>query len=105
MRRRARCARAGRRQGSPMIAYDPKCWLRVLFSVHGTVLPRILVRIGLFTLLTAGVLAWDRLVAPLTPLDPLGHSLLGVAMGMLIVLRTNGSYDRWWEGQIGRAHV
>ena len=30
---------------------------------------------------------------------PLAHSLLGVALGMLLVFRTNASYDRYWEGR------
>ena len=27
------------------------------------------------------------------------HGLLGVALGLLLVFRTNASYDRWWEGR------
>jgi putative membrane protein len=27
------------------------------------------------------------------------HTLLGVALGLLLVFRTNASFDRWWEGR------
>ena len=27
------------------------------------------------------------------------HTLVGVALGMLLVFRTNSSYDRFWEGR------
>src|SRR5690606_27317352 len=30
---------------------------------------------------------------------PLMHSLLGFAISMLLVFRTNTAYDRWWEGR------
>jgi putative membrane protein len=30
---------------------------------------------------------------------PLAHTLLGVALGLLLVFRTNSSYDRFWEGR------
>ena len=32
-------------------------------------------------------------------LDPIGHTVLGVALGMLIVFRTNSSNGRYWEGR------
>ena len=40
-----------------------------------------------------------RFVVPLPASDPLGHSLLGVALGLLIVFRTNTSYDRYWDAR------
>jgi ion channel-forming bestrophin family protein len=33
------------------------------------------------------------------PFKPLGHTLIGVALGLLIVFRNNCSYDRYWEGR------
>jgi len=29
----------------------------------------------------------------------IGHTLIGVALGLLLVFRTNASYDRFWEGR------
>jgi putative membrane protein len=36
---------------------------------------------------------------PLPSLDQLGHTVLGVAMSMLIVFRTNSSNNRYWDGR------
>ncbi len=32
-------------------------------------------------------------------ISPLAHALIGVAFGLLLVFRTNTSYDRFWEGR------
>jgi putative membrane protein len=82
-----------------MITYDRKHWWKILFRSQGTALPRVIWRVGFFGALTAAIWLWHTHAIPLPRLDPLGHSLLGVALGMLIVLRTNSSYDRWWEGR------
>jgi ion channel-forming bestrophin family protein len=86
-----------------MIAYDPKGWLPLLFSYQGTVIPRVLGRVGLLAGITLGVWLVTELVpgtAPaFKPFKPLGHTLIGVALGLLIVFRNNCSYDRYWEGR------
>ena len=68
-------------------------------SVHATVVGRVLPRALLHG-------AWTALVAVAAlglDLDigvgPLAHSLLGVALGMLLVFRTNAAYERYWEGR------
>ena len=66
---------------------------------RGTVLPRTLKRVAFYGGLTAVVWAWNVYGMHLPAVDPLGHSLLGVALGLLIVFRTNTSYDRYWEGR------
>jgi ion channel-forming bestrophin family protein len=91
--------RAGSITTSLMVPYNPKKWDRILFSVHGTVLPRTLKRVAAYGGLTAAVWAWNVYGMRLPAIDPLGHSLLGVALGLLIVFRTNTSYDRYWEGR------
>jgi putative membrane protein len=82
-----------------MINYDPKAWLRVTLSAHGTVWPRILDRVLALMLITVGLWTIDNWVTKLFPIDPLGHTLMGVAVGLLIVFRNNCSYDRYWEGR------
>src|SRR2546426_413879 len=86
-----------------MINYDPKSWVRVTFSLRGTVLPRVIGRVALVAGLSAAV--WlladvePRAAALFKPFKPLGHTLIGVALGLLIVFRNNCSYDRYWEGR------
>jgi putative membrane protein len=86
-----------------MIPYEPKNWLKLTFHVRGTIIPRIIVRVGLLLALALlAVLVKRSLTRPeewFGSFKPLGHSLIGVAIGLLIVFRTNASYDRFWEGR------
>ncbi|HJZ57253.1 MAG TPA: bestrophin family ion channel [Gemmataceae bacterium] len=85
-----------------MIAYDPKSWLKVTFAFRGTIIPRVAARVGVLAGLTAAVLVLRELIPNAElwkPFKPLGHTLIGVALGLLIVFRNNCSYDRYWEGR------
>jgi putative membrane protein len=88
-----------------MISYDPKLWFRDLFSLHGTIIARVMGRVFLFGFMTFALWLYDfvvvryELARPVPPLDPVGHQVIGVAIGLIIVLRTNASFDRWWEGR------
>lgn len=87
-----------------MIDYDPKQWFRITFSVRGTVIRRVCVRLIEMGSITAALCLLDswlrqRFEHGLPALDPVGHTVMGVAVGMLIVFRNNSSYDRYWEGR------
>lgn len=83
-----------------MIEYERTSWNKVAFSFFGTVLPRILSRVGVLTAFTLVLCLFnDHLEHPMPALDPIGHTVLGVSIGMLIVFRTNSSNNRYWEGR------
>lgn len=89
-----------------MIDYDRTSWWPVCFAWRGTVLPHVLGRVGLLTGFCLALWAFNEYVLkqegvgrPLPELDPLGHSVLGVALSMLIVFRTNSSNNRFWEAR------
>lgn len=88
-----------------MIDYNRTSWWRICFAWRGTVLPYILGRVGLLTLISVFVYLFDFVLseavrpAELPALDPLGHTVLGVALGMLIVFRTSSSNGRFWEAR------
>jgi ion channel-forming bestrophin family protein len=86
-----------------VISYDPKNWLKVTFSYGGTPIPRVLWRVMFLAVLTAALLLlrelWPQVEPVFKPFKPLGHTLIGVALGLLIVFRNNSSYDRYWEGR------
>ncbi len=87
-----------------MIEYDRTAWWRVAFSFGGTVLPRVLGRVGWLTLWSLGLCLADDYVLrrfgwELPSLDQLGHVVLGTALGLLIVFRTNTAYQRFWEAR------
>ena len=50
-------------------------------------------------LITSVVCALHTNLRALPPLLPLPHTLLGSALGLLLVFRTNAAYDRFWEAR------
>lgn len=81
-----------------MIYYDPHKWLDHFFDLRGSLVKEIGARVGTCVLWSAAVVAFDQWVLPVGGSAVL-HSLVGVALGLLLVFRTNASYDRYWEGR------
>ncbi len=88
-----------------MISYNPKDWLRFLFTFHRTDTVRqlfpLIVFIGFYSW---GIVYLEANYLKLTQNSyakniTTMHSLLGFAISMLLVFRTNTAYDRWWEGR------
>ncbi len=88
-----------------MISYNPKDWLVFLFSVNKAdsfrkLFPFLIV-IGIY----AGAITFleldyfklqqNNFLKNTTVI----HTLLGFAISILLVFRTNTAYDRWWEGR------
>lgn len=83
-----------------MIDYDHQHWATTTIAWRGTVLSRLRNRILMYGGWAAVVsLASAGRTVPMPDFGALAHSLVGVAMGMLLVFRTNTSYDRYWEGR------
>jgi putative membrane protein len=87
-----------------VIDYDRTSWWGTCFSWRGTVLPHVLPRAGLVTGFCLVFYLVDELVLrplgqDLPGLDPTGHTVLGVALSLLIVFRTNSAYGRFWEAR------
>ena len=80
-----------------MIEYDARAWVRMSFSLRGSVLPRLLPRVALAALLGGGAVLFLRATG--FHLPSTAHTMLGVALGLLLVFRTNTAYDRFWEGR------
>jgi putative membrane protein len=111
-----------------MIQYDPHHWRSHLFDIKGSMLREIFSRIVVCVVWAAivvaihdagqspnmsridptgseiisgepqSVLGYVSQVIPITiPLH--GHTLIGAVLGLLLVFRTNSSYDRFWEGR------
>jgi len=80
-----------------MIEYQAKSWVRMLARWRGTILPALLGRI-----VAAGAVGMGAAVLYREhdlQIPAIGHTLLGAALGLLLVFRTNASYDRFWEGR------
>ena len=81
-----------------MIQYDPHKWLDHFFDIRGSLVREIAVRVVLCVAWSVGVVAFHKHVHNVG-MPSLLHTLMGVALGMLLVFRTSSSYDRFWEGR------
>lgn len=88
-----------------MISYNPKDWLRFVFEFHKADTVRklmpLMIVMGIYS---SGIAYLEMEVIRITEKSyvrnlSLLHTLLGFAISMLLVFRTNTAYDRWWEGR------
>jgi len=85
-----------------MTGYDPRQWTSHLLDIEGSMVREILFRV-------IASFFWATIIVVLFHLGPgccqnmaipaTVHSLIGTALGLLLVFRTNSSYDRFWEGR------
>lgn len=73
------------------------------FAIRGSITPHVLPNVcimGLFAINTCAVswLFW-KYMGLKVGLTVAPYELIGAALGLLLVLRTNGGYDRWWEAR------
>ncbi len=82
-----------------MIIRDKPGLLQLLFSVRGSVLPKILPRVTFVTAFAAGLVWIDQtyLVLPHTNAAP--FAVFGIALSLFLGFRNNAAHDRWWEGR------
>jgi len=84
-----------------MILYNPKDWFQLIIQFHKS---------DTFRKLIPAMLAIGMLSAIVVTIDVylydwsfknsgIVHSILGFALSMLLVFRTNTAYERWWEGR------
>ncbi|MEZ4470860.1 MAG: bestrophin family ion channel [bacterium] len=82
-----------------MIDYPRGRWLPLTLALRGTVLPRTLGWVAGLAAATLALRLYTQWAGIELNVPPLAHSLIGVALGLLLVFRTNASYDRYWEGR------
>ncbi len=80
-----------------MIDYDPHRWWSHFFDLKGSMVREIAARVATCTVWSAAVVAIDTQFDVSIPAT--AHQLVGTALGLLLVFRTNASYDRFWEGR------
>jgi putative membrane protein len=78
--------------------YDRRPWLGHLFTLRGSVLPKILPRLVIVGV-AAAVSIELHANGHVPTLPSTFHALLGTALALLVTFRTNSSYDRFWEGR------
>jgi putative membrane protein len=88
-----------------MVTYNSKEWFKPLIQFHkGDTFRKLWPLVLAIGLYTAGVGAIEIKYLKLEHDSymkniPMMHSLLGFALSMLLVFRTNTAYERWWEGR------
>lgn len=88
-----------------MISYNPKVWFTYIFRFHKADTIRKLGPLLIGVAVYAGLIAyleleyWRLSSTSYVKNIPIMHGLLGFAISMLLVFRTNTAYDRWWEGR------
>lgn len=81
-----------------MIKYDPHHWLDHFFDIRGSLVREISGRVLLCTAWSWAIVFVHTNIAPVG-IPSIIHTLIGTALGLLLVFRTNSSYDRFWEGR------
>lgn len=82
---------------------DRNRFWRDAFAIHGSITPHVLPYIFALGLIAAGVcglawvLEWNFQVQ--IGLEVAPFEIAGAVLGLLLVLRTNAGYDRWWEAR------
>ncbi len=83
-----------------MIDYDPHVWRTTFFAIKGSMVKVISLRSFFVTLGAVGLCAIHFNLRPFEFSNPaVVHTMVGTALGLLLVFRTNQSYDRWWDGR------
>ena len=84
-----------------MVIYNPKDWWHLIFSFHKSDTFRItlpgIIGIAIYTAIIV-YLELDCFHLSFKNTTNI-HALVGFALSMLLVFRTNSAYDRWWEGR------
>lgn len=72
----------------------------VLFALQGSVLPRVIMRVGIIAAISAVVTTahhWRPGSFPELPAAP--FTLLGLGLSIFLGFRNSACYDRWWEAR------
>ncbi|MGE3818756.1 MAG: bestrophin family protein [Isosphaeraceae bacterium] len=80
------------------IDYEKYQWTSHLFDVEGSMVREITGRVSACGLWTVVVVAFHQWVGDVS-ITTTTHTLVGAALSLLLVFRTNSSYDRYWEGR------
>lgn len=75
------------------------CFWSETFALHGSVTPMVLKRVVIFGAIGLGVWLAVSFTHTVTGWTVTPFEFIGVVLGLLLVLRTNSGYDRWYEAR------
>jgi putative membrane protein len=85
-----------------MTQYDPHQWTSHLFDIEGSMVREILGRVSacaIWSVIIVALYLCGPEICKIIAIPQTGHALVGTSLGLLLVFRTNSSYDRFWEGR------
>lgn len=82
-----------------MAEYEPRQFWRDVFAIEQSESPSVMARVAEFGLLAALVCLIDHSIPQELGIDVAPYEVAGAALGLLLVLRTNSGYERWWEAR------
>ena len=68
-------------------------------AIRGSITPQVSPLVLIFVLISVSVCALNDAIHPDLGVEIAPYEVAGAALGLLLVLRTNAGYDRWWEGR------
>jgi putative membrane protein len=88
----------------PVEVYNNKAWITLFKITRSDTIRKLAPLILFVALYSLGIAYWEIEYLHLSERSwvkniPTLHSLLGFAVSILLVFRTNTAYDRWWEGR------
>jgi putative membrane protein len=82
---------------------DRRSYWRDAFALRGSVTPYVVPIVVTFGILSTGIcaLSWlaERTLSHRLALQEAPYEIAGAVLGLLLVFRTNGGYERWWEAR------
>jgi putative membrane protein len=92
-----------RDQPAEFISTSSRGFWNQVFALTGSVTLRVLPKVFVFGLIASVIcaVAWfvETTYGVAIGTDPTPYGIAGVGLGLILVLRTNAGYDRWWEGR------
>lgn len=82
---------------------EPQGFWRESIALQGAITPRVIKEVLLVGLIAAAIcqatLYFERSTGVSPRLEVGPYEIAGAVLGLLLVLRTNAGYDRWWEAR------
>ncbi|MSP69018.1 MAG: hypothetical protein EXR20_01965 [Bacteroidetes bacterium] len=84
-----------------MVTYNPKDWIILILHFHKSdTFKKLFISLICIGVYAAAIVYTETSIVHFHFKNSTAlHSILGFALSMLLVFRTNSAYDRWWEGR------
>jgi ion channel-forming bestrophin family protein len=82
-----------------MIIEENPTWLRLVFKVQGSALPRIWLRLAFITSISVVFTFLQRYEIFRVSLSLTPFLIVGLPLGIILGFRNSSAYDRYWEGR------